>query len=69
MKDNAEKLGCELYGLLWYPKCKANFHRFGCCICTPNCPKGMTDIGISCAKESYSRGLGEFMRCAAHEEE
>jgi hypothetical protein len=50
--------GCEQDGLLWYPKCRAGFHNFGCCVCTPNCPAGMTDIGVSCAKQSYGRGVG-----------
>ena len=50
--------GCEQNGLLYYPKCRANFHAFGCCVCTPNCPAGMADIGVSCQKHSYGRGVG-----------
>ncbi|MCB0332708.1 MAG: PASTA domain-containing protein [Bdellovibrionales bacterium] len=52
--------GCERYGLLYYPKCAAGFYNFGCCICTPNCPGGMRDIGVSCEKSSYLRGLGQL---------
>ena len=54
----AKSNGCEQNGLLWYPKCDPNFHNFGCCICSPNCPNGWTDIGISCVKPSYGRGAG-----------
>ena len=56
-KDNPQ--GCEQNGLIWYPKCKANFHAAGCCVCSPDCPQGMTDIGVSCQKQSYGRGAGE----------
>jgi hypothetical protein len=50
---------CEQHGLLHYPKCRTGFHPAGCCICSPNCPAGMTDIGVSCAKRSYGRGVGQ----------
>lgn len=50
--------GCEQYGM-WYPKCDKGYHNFGCCVCSPDCPNGWTDIGISCAKPSpYGRGAG-----------
>jgi hypothetical protein len=58
--------GCEKNGLIWYPKCSANFHAVGCCVCSPDCPSGMADIGVSCAKKSYGRGVGypwEFNDC------
>ncbi|KAL4502130.1 hypothetical protein ABPG72_000365 [Tetrahymena utriculariae] len=55
--DNPQ-LGCEQWGLVIYPKCQPNFHNFDCCICSPNCPAGMTDIGVSCQKETYGRGVG-----------
>ncbi|CAK4457380.1 unnamed protein product [Aphanomyces euteiches] len=47
--------GCEKNGLLWYPKCKAGYHAFGCCVCTPDCPAGFNDDGAYCRKESYTR--------------
>jgi len=57
-RDNPN-LGCEKWGLIWYPKCRAGFHNVACCVCSPNCPSGWTDIGISCKKpESYGRGVG-----------
>ncbi|MGB7555950.1 MAG: carboxypeptidase regulatory-like domain-containing protein [Candidatus Korobacteraceae bacterium] len=56
-KDNPQ--GCEQLGALWYPKCRANFHAAGCCVCSPDCPLGMPDIGVSCQKQSYGRGAGE----------
>ena len=30
----------------------------GCCVCLPQCPTNWTDIGISCQKPSYNRGIG-----------
>ena len=63
-RENSDT-GCEKWGALWYPKCKANFHNVACCICSPDCPSGMTDIGISCAKASYGRGAGEVLTCSS----
>ncbi|OQR97953.1 hypothetical protein ACHHYP_09384 [Achlya hypogyna] len=51
--------GCEKNGLMWYPKCKAGFHAFGCCICTPDCPAGTHDDGAFCRKDHYGRGAGK----------
>lgn len=48
----------EKYGGLCYPKCKAGFHAVGCCICSPTCPTGWQDIGVSCKKPSYGRDSG-----------
>ena len=55
----AHPQGCEKSGQIIYPKCKEGFHPAGCCICSPNCPPGQTDIGVSCAKKSYGRGVGK----------
>jgi hypothetical protein len=41
---------CERNLLLWYPVCKSGYHPVGCCICSPDCPPGYLDIGVSCAK-------------------
>jgi hypothetical protein len=49
---------CEKDGAIVYPKCRANFHNVGCCVCSPNCPNGMNDIGVSCAKTSQGRTAG-----------
>ena len=35
---------------LCYPKCKPGHHAAGSNICSPDCPAGMTDIGLSCQK-------------------
>jgi len=59
---------CEKWGLLWYPKCRTNFHNVACCVCSPDCPSGMTDIGISCAKGSYGRTAGTPLTCKSDEE-
>ena len=54
---------CEKNGLLWYPKCHDSFHNVGCCVCSPNCPSDMKDIGISCTKNSYGRTVGKPLGC------
>jgi len=56
--------GCEKNLAMWYPKCKPGFHAVGCCVCSPNCMEGQTDIGISCGKKSYGRGVGVPLTCA-----
>lgn len=55
-KDNPQ--GCEQNGAMYYPKCKANFHAAGCCVCSPDCPSGMKDVGAMCQKDSYGRRCG-----------
>ena len=64
-----ECAGCEKWGALWYPKCHDEFHNVGCCVCSPDCPTGMTDIGISCAKNSYSRTAGTPLTCHKDQEQ
>lgn len=54
---------CEKSGAIYYPKCKPGFRAIGCCVCSPRCPSGMTDIGISCQKKSKGRGVGKPMIC------
>ena len=63
------KQGCEKNGLMYYPKCRIGFHAVGCCICSPNCTAGQTDIGVSCAKKSYGRGVGEPLQCSSSQEQ
>jgi hypothetical protein len=60
---------CEKNGLIVYPRCKPSFHNEGCCVCSPNCPQGMTDIGVSCAKQSYGRGVGQGGLCPTGQEQ
>lgn len=50
-RENSD--GCEMSGLLYYPKCRARFHAVGCCICSPDCPSGSKDIGVSCEFPKY----------------
>lgn len=61
-RENSQ--GCEKWGALYYPKCREHFHYFGCCVCSPDCPPGTTDIGVSCQKDSYGRGAGYPLGCA-----
>ena len=49
---------CEKSGAIVYPKCRSGFRAIGCCICSPRCPDEMTDLGISCEKHAYGRGVG-----------
>jgi len=56
-RDNPQ--GCERCGAPFFPKCRSGFHAFGCNVCSPDCPGGMTDIGVSCGKVgTYDRGIG-----------
>jgi hypothetical protein len=66
--QGANPQGCEQPGggiTLVYPKCKPNFHAVGTNICSPDCPAGMPDGGVSCQKASYGRGAGEILGCPA----
>lgn len=45
--------GCEKWGAMWYPKCREGYHNVGANICSPDCPRGMTDTGVSCLKKTY----------------
>lgn len=63
--DEYDATDCEKNGLLWYPTCKENFHNVGCCVCSPDCPSGMNDIGVSCHKDSYGRTAGKVLGCSS----
>jgi hypothetical protein len=60
--------GCEQWGLVWYPRCRANFHAVGCCVCSPDCPAGMPDIGVSCQKQTSTRAPVLPTQCASGHE-
>eukprot|EP00993_Chasmostoma_nieuportense_P001354 NODE_2243_length_1238_cov_281.019802_g2132_i0.p1 GENE.NODE_2243_length_1238_cov_281.019802_g2132_i0~~NODE_2243_length_1238_cov_281.019802_g2132_i0.p1 ORF type:complete len:395 (+),score=63.49 NODE_2243_length_1238_cov_281.019802_g2132_i0:56-1186(+) len=66
-KQNTQ--GCESWGLMYYPKCKAGYRPIGCCICSPICPEGYTDIGVSCVRPSHNRGVGIPMSCGDLEQD
>ena len=55
---NHGKGNCETWGAMHYPKCKENYHPTGCCVCSPDCPDGWEDIGVSCKKPARDRGVG-----------
>ncbi len=55
---------CEQDGAVIYPKCKEGFRNIGSNICSPVCPSGMNDIGVSCAKDFLDRGLGVPFACS-----
>ena len=52
------KGGCEKDGAVVYPRCRAGYHKVGCCICSPDCPSGFGDTGATCTKPTYGRGVG-----------
>lgn len=54
---------CEWNGALAYPKCAANFHSVGCCVCSPDCPSNTVDSGVSCTKNSYVRAPKSLHVC------
>jgi hypothetical protein len=56
---------CEKNGLIFYPRCRSGYVAIGSNICTPQCPPGMVDIGVSCQKITYDRGVGRVPSCAA----
>ncbi len=66
-KDNGVG-NCEEWGLLFYPKCKPGFHAVGCCTCSPDCPAGWEDIGVSCKKPNYAREVLPITECPAGRE-
>jgi len=50
---------CEKQSGLWYQKCRSGFKGVGP-MCWPTCPPNSAhDIGVSCAKGTYGRGVGK----------
>jgi hypothetical protein len=52
---------------LCYNSCRDGYYAAGCNVCSPHCPSGMIDIGVSCMKGSYGRGVGSPMTCGSGE--
>ena len=42
-REENPETGCEMWGALWYPKCRTGYHNFECCVCSPDCLEGMLD--------------------------
>jgi hypothetical protein len=53
---------------LCYNSCRDGYYAAGCNVCSPRCPAGTTDIGVSCQKGSYGRGVGKPMTCGSGEQ-
>jgi hypothetical protein len=64
-KENPQ--GCEQGGAIWYPKCRPNFHGV-VTDCSPDCPKGWEDIGVSCKKPDYARPVIPVSECSPDKE-
>mmetsp|Transcript_27289 Transcript_27289/g.36496 ORF Transcript_27289/g.36496 Transcript_27289/m.36496 type:complete len:156 (+) Transcript_27289:999-1466(+) len=45
--------GSELFGFMYYPKCKPGYKAWGCCECRQECPSSMKDLTSMCLKDSY----------------
>lgn len=58
---------CTKIGEIIYSTCPTNYKTAPVAVnlCTPVCPAGMEDIGISCQKSTYDRGVGRLMQCPA----
>jgi len=61
--------GCWECLAMWYPNCDSGFEPIGCNVCSPVCPSGMLDIGVSCQKNSYGRGAGVPLGCGTNQDE
>ncbi len=61
---------CEKIGEIIYSTCPANYKTAPLLVnlCTPICPAGMEDIGVSCRKTTYDRGVGGLKQCSAGKE-
>ena len=59
----ASGTGCEMNGAIAYPTCQAGFAAVGANICSPVCPAGMADGGVSCTKQTYTQSAAT-LRCA-----
>jgi hypothetical protein len=53
----------DLNGSTCYPKCQPGFFAVGCCVCSPTCPGGWADIGVSCTKPSVGRTIEALTYC------
>jgi hypothetical protein len=55
--------GCQKLGLIIYPNCKSGYRTIGL-ECSPECPPGFgKDIGVSCTKNTSTRGVGALSSC------
>ncbi len=60
------KGNCERGGALIFPKCGTGFKPVaGGSVCTPICPSGYSDIGVSCKKPTSKRSVAYANRCPA----
>ncbi|MBL8344955.1 MAG: hypothetical protein JNN03_05905 [Rubrivivax sp.] len=62
-RDNPQ--GCEQVAALFYPKCRPGFQAAGSNVCSPACPAGWEDIGVSCKKASTARPIVPVSECPA----
>ncbi|MCZ4291275.1 hypothetical protein O4H62_20580 [Hoeflea alexandrii] len=67
-----KKYGCGTYNsnTIVYSKCPSGYKTAPLLtnLCTPVCPPSMIDIGVSCQKVTYDRGVGNLMSCSGGKE-
>jgi len=66
--DSNSPNGCWECLAMYYPNCDSGFEAIGCNVCSPTCPGGMTDIGVSCQKGSYGRTAGQTLNCDSEQQ-
>ncbi len=61
------RYGCGTYNsnTIVYSECRPGYRTapVATSLCTPVCPAGTIDIGFSCQKTTYDRGVGKPMQC------
>lgn len=62
------KYGCGVFNsnTMVYTGCPSGYETAPALnfLCSPKCPSNTIDIGISCMKKTYDRGVGKLMSCA-----
>lgn len=65
---DGRKYGCGIYNsnTMVYTECPSGYKTAPMLtnLCTPVCPSNTIDIGISCQKQTYDRGVGGLMSCS-----
>lgn len=65
-----KRYGCGFYNshTMVYSNCPPSYKTAPVItsLCTPVCPSNMTDIGVSCQKSSYGRGVGHIPDCGGN---
>jgi hypothetical protein len=57
-------------GTIVYETCRPGYQQAPVItnLCTPTCPSTMIDIGVSCQKKTYDRGVGRLKQCDTNQD-